>query len=98
MIDYTSHAENTVRLHDVESVHRALVESDEDSLRQLEDLMAYSLQSPTATVRRAAIELLTVRWGLKRYRTAASLMAEMDSDPTVRAVAQLGFETLSLEE
>jgi len=95
MIDYTSHDENTIRLHDVESVYRALMESDEDSLRQLEDLMAYSLQSPTATVRRTAIELLTLRWGLKRYRTAAGLMAETDADPTVRAIAQLGFDTLT---
>jgi hypothetical protein len=95
MIDYSYNDEDSARLYEAHSVFQALLDSDTDDLVQLEDLLAYTLHSPTAALRRSAIELLTIRWGLHRYRTAAGLMAENDPDAEVREMARKGFMVLS---
>jgi hypothetical protein len=95
MLDYSYNDEDSARLYEAHSVFQALLDSNTDDLVQLEDLLAYTLHSPTAALRRSAIELLTIRWGLQRYRTAAGLMAENDPDAEVREMARQGFVLLS---
>jgi len=97
MLDYKTNEDDSGRLYEAHSVFQALLNSETDDLVQLEDLLAFTLHSPTAALRRAAIELLTLRWGLQRYRTAAGLMAENDPDAEVREVARKGFMLLSGE-
>lgn len=61
MLNYSYHNEDNAQLYETHSVFQALLNNDTNDLAQLENLITYTLHSPTATLRYSAIELLTVQ-------------------------------------